>query len=644
MHHITILSFLFITLISYPMTDKTWTGGEDHRWDNPNNWDPPGVPSHLDNVHIPPGSPDCNVENTKVCNNLNNEGNLNIKDNADLECGDMNNSGNINIGKDSKMQFENGSNQDGGNINLDQKGWMKGNGDFTNEDGGNLNMNGYGSEVSIDGYTRNNGNMNFNNSNCKFDADNLDNNGNIQSPSEPEEFYQSYDININCRWNFNNNSQINGGEHGANVNIKAGNLNNNSGGRIEGGNGVDGGNVNITADRVNNRGDIMGGNGAWNGGKVFIETDRYKNFQGSKVKGGDGSGGYVFLIGRRSVEDYGGVVSGGAYSKAGGSVYMFSDSIHISLTSPGDTIISRGYVTKLIGRAIYADSLNHPMSFYQPRIVIATTYDGFIDFSSVTTHWGVFSSYSDSEYVLQSNNRMLPDSAYEVFAFGITPEDTSDADTTANKLALIKELDVTNFVHSYDTSGSADTIYMTLINLGPGTYKLHYSVNSERGWVDPVEDSVILSPFTEIDTFFVTYEIPDLPPDSIYRDILRRKVWVNIGASPQTADTIFSDYYYLYGAQMSRYLSVSDSNFPATAPPINILAAPNPFNSSILIQLRGQESPVDVKIYSISGKIVYVRKNVIGSFSWRPSKDLPAGVYFVSVPKYSIQRKVILVK
>lgn len=87
--------------------DKFWTGDEDNKWNNPNNWSPPGVPGPNDNVHIedkPPSGRFPQIFNDAAeCNNLNidpgaqitiSPGTLNL--NGDLN----NNLGTINSGSD----------------------------------------------------------------------------------------------------------------------------------------------------------------------------------------------------------------------------------------------------------------------------------------------------------------------------------------------------------------------------------------------------------------------------------------------------------------------------------------------------------------------------------------------------------------
>ncbi|GEM_PF-5555970 len=643
MQHLIISSvpFFLAAILITPQTNKTWTGREDNSWSNPNNWDPPGIPMPSDNINIPQGSPECNVDCSGICGNINNHGNLNIEGNSNLDCqGEMNNSGELNIGDGGGLEFETGQNN--GEINVGDKGQLRGRGDFTNQSSGSLNLNGYGAQANIEGYAQNNGDLNFNNTNCKFEARSMDNNGHIQSPESPDEFFKSYDINIDCQGNFNNNSHIDGGQHGASVNIKAGNFNNNSGGFVKGGDGVDGGDVNIKAMRVNNRGRIQGGNGAWNGGKVFIDAERFKDYQGSAIRGGNGAGGNITILGKDALENTGGTISGGSYSKAGGSVLMFSDSLYVSMTGMMDSVISNGFVTQLRGRAIVVDTLNHPMCFYQPRIVIITTYDGFIDFSNVTTHWAVFSSYSDSEYVMISNTRRLPDSSYEVFAFGITPEDTMDADTTINLLATMRASDVIDMSCIYDTSGSADSTYFILTNLSPGRYTLHYQIHSEMGWVTPIHDSVTLSPFEESDPFPVYYNIPSLPPDTAIRDIVHRTVWI-INPATSEIDTVFSDYYYLYGAQSDYYFSVHESPPWIETPDIEVTITPNPFRSSTLIRVNNNEE-FSIKIYDVAGKIIHSQNKVTGTYLWTPPQTLSSGYYFLVIPKYSIHKTLLLVR
>ena len=676
---VLILSFFLVcSLASAEM--KTWTGSEDNSWHNPNNWDPPGVPGPGDDVGIPSGS-NCEInEGDANCNNIMNDGNLSINGGNLNSNGDFVNNGrtevengNANVGGN----MENNSDFNSNNSNVDVGGEvennsrmnlnnsdmhsdrMRNNGDMDMSGGkfetdthfdnyGDMDMS--GGEIEAGGNINNSGNMNISNGDATADG-NFTNNDSLNLDNARAEaggdFNNTSDGNIEMSGRSNiggvndvNNEGNIGGVGNSDVRIYGRNVNNS--GRISG--SPVGGNVAITAlitVENNSGGQIIGGynelaGGA--GGDVIIIANNIRIHQGSDILGGAGQakGGNVKLIGKCQSVIEGGQTKGGRYTSkgVGGSVYIYSDSVYFSFTDTLDSVYSDYCFIK--GNSIVFDTLNHGWSFYQARFVVATTYGGFADFSNLNTTWSIFSSYSDSEYVIFSNDRRLPDSSLQVFAFGITPEDTSDADTTILKEAYMYQ----NEAYIHDTTGVTDSIHFFLRNLCLGAYKLHYRIFSDLSWVTSYEDSVILPPFTDEDSFWVRYTIPTLPEDTIIADTVRQVVWI-FDSATATAETVYENYSLIYGS-LNTSLEVREIKISQKPKKMKIFAHPNPFNSSVEISVAEAAKPVDVEIFDISGKLIHTEKSVVRSFVWKPDKSIPGGIFLISTTKNNCEPQKIL--
>ncbi|MFP4458373.1 MAG: M14 family zinc carboxypeptidase [Candidatus Zixiibacteriota bacterium] len=74
-------------------------------------------------------------------------------------------------------------------------------------------------------------------------------------------------------------------------------------------------------------------------------------------------------------------------------------------------------------------------------------------------------------------------------------------------------------------------------------------------------------------------------------------------------------------------LEISSDNKPKPSS-IGVKAYPNPFNSSVSIELDGQKNAC---IYDLNGKSIHQFDEAIGHINWQPERDLPSGAYILKV-------------
>ncbi len=82
---------------------------------------------------------------------------------------------------------------------------------------------------------------------------------------------------------------------------------------------------------------------------------------------------------------------------------------------------------------------------------------------------------------------------------------------------------------------------------------------------------------------------------------------------------------------------------------ISIKISPNPFNSAVNITIsKPDNSPILLDIFNVDGKLILQNNLSSGtsSFVWNPSKNIPSGIYFISVisGKYHISGRVFLIR
>ena len=594
---------------SYAET-KTWSPiSPGENWNAPENWTPPGIPGSSDNVIIPEGT------------------SCHIPDGADATCGDLTNRGNLYV---------------------QENGKLKANGQISNESSGKFKIEGgpkfASEEVECDGFT-NDGDVEFEN-------------GGI--------YYSDCPAALLVHGLFENNGDVSGSDCGGQVSIKANSITNN--GNIEASLGEDvfivcngiftnnggifggyywfgrGGNVDITCYNLMNNGGIIGGDGNTAGGDVYIVCN-YGDCNNGNIRGGfasssEGAGGQVFLTGnlwtfRGRTQLEGGEYCSGIKEGSTGSVKIYADSIYVAIS---DTFW-RGDDLHFQARAVVFDTLI-PISGWAAMYSFAhfevfTTFDGLVDFTNIHTNNTIMNQvFHDSMYLIYTNDRRDPvEGLANIFAGGLDPwGDTSAADTTLHKYAIMWGEPF--FI--FDTSGISDSFYLFIKNLCLGEYTLNYSVYSSRGWITPVSGTSSLTPFSELDSFLVSYTIPTLPEDTVIVDIVHKVVYYG-------TDTIFHKTFYIYGS-LNTPLDINETDISLIPDEVKILAHPHPFNSSVEISVAGVTKPVDVEIFDISGKLVHIEKNVMKNFVWKPKNHIKTGIYLVKTKPQLQTRKILFIE
>lgn len=338
-----VLSLMAGLAVSQPTV--TWTGAAgDNSWNNPGNWDSGTVPTEADNVNIPAGTPQCNVDVSAHANNLTNNGtigsNLGGTDVAFIHTqGDITSNGTIQTGGDNAHLFAGGTVVNSGSISGDHVEIHASS--VVNQSAGLITTAGGGNGINISAYNS------------------VVNNGTIRPGA--------------C-------TEGGSGQNGVGIQTlyPSGSVTNN--GTIHGGNGqgdgVSGGGVAILSDQVNNSGTIKPGNGGPEGhdGKTEISAKKVNN---TGTIGGS---------------------SGPTLQHELGDLTLVADTIFVS---PGDSIVE-GNNLRLVGRAITVSNLQQYV-FHETSLDFYTTPEGWIDFSGTHCAHCIFGPsasriYSDSVF------------------------------------------------------------------------------------------------------------------------------------------------------------------------------------------------------------------------------------------------------
>jgi hypothetical protein len=224
--HAIVILFLILTATALGET-LWWTGAANSKWDNPNNWDPPQVPTKDDNVQILDNTRPCQISGQVTVHHLENNGTIESYqgDAVFIETqGGFENNGKVSTGDSwlqikSNVNVENSGTITGGKVDIVAKGTFG----ITNGSTGEIKSYGYPAK------------------------------GNISLTAERPDAAVT------------NNGKINAGD---------------------GKGSMDGGNVTIIGATLNNTGQIVAGNGGvlGNDGKVNIYANKVVD-KGSIVSG-----------------------------------------------------------------------------------------------------------------------------------------------------------------------------------------------------------------------------------------------------------------------------------------------------------------------------------------------------------------------
>ena len=498
--YMLIFSILFLIINNAFSVEKTWVGSKSFLFDNPQNWQPAGVPAEGDDVIIPVKSAKCSVDVKEVLiRSITIHGSLFIK-NTNLLTSKFFNEGTVTIEQNSKI------------IKPAKTGI-----EFTN----NGAIKSTDAELSILMGTL---------LPPYYYISKFENNGTIDvkrliikvKEIENKNLIQGLEIIIDDFNSFINSGLIKGNDNTAGT----------------------GGYIYLHGNDLINKGKIIGGKGAekYNGGWLTIKGIGLFSHEGIML-GGDGgknggAGGNIEILGWREFSMTGSIYTGyydggygGNISKNNrlqynsfkmGNLTIISDSIDIF---PGDSIVWAGKI-HLRGQKITFDNLDAPLSQANitgfDGIEMYSSTSGIVDFFNVSTEAAVVSLYGSidiySDIIVESGKGIN-------HICNPNPVRHSADGTVLGGLAFAGS----NYVYAKPL----DSILIVFHNHGTMVRDVQYDVTSSKGWVKPTSKSQRIEPFL----FGKLYVPFTIPPNTDFGVIDFVKVIVSINDKPQ--DTTF---------------------------------------------------------------------------------------------------------
>lgn len=500
--------------------DKIFRGSEDNQWNNPNNWDPPGVPNSSDNVLIPRDATVTAAGGTIECNRLVNNGNINGADNLQVannlfnnSNGEINNVPNIEAGG----VFNNGLIEGRENEALKIKG---------NNDNGGFFNNGIINAPGPDGIV------------------------NLQNPGEElQNFGQIFGGKV-VMLHFRRIVNQEGKEIKAGENVYMyGDVSNlgEIGTDNEVGNQQFGGSVDIKAlntegtGTVENKGTIRGGNGAPNtfGDSVFIESDMLGH-SGTIIPGIRGEGefvydGYTMFWSRMITVDPSTYIHVGESSVSfTGNQVIFqpaSENSYQKFMADQKPIIETDYLSIRGHGLTFRDLPANSFAAGYIRFETADDEDAFIDFSGLK-EGPVFLNSPDQDAELISKKIIAPEIGLEaLFSGGIF--ESIGGGYSSWEMTMVVPPVISN-------QGKTDSMLVFLRNQHERARTFEYKINSEEEWVRAVEaETRMLDPW-ESEGVYVVFDVPS-DVSEIFRDevIIQARIMGNTWQETRNTITAF---------------------------------------------------------------------------------------------------------
>ncbi|MBN2544129.1 hypothetical protein JXI42_14810 [bacterium] len=459
------LCILALAVSSQAQGTKTWTGEHGSNWNNPRNWDPPGVPNASHAVFINRDSPSCTFPDGNVTTN------------------ELYIHGTVNIGN---------------------------------------------CVINTELFT-NNGTINASNSLIIAPADpirgmNFTNNGDISASSALVSIGSTSASTTMHSTTIFNSGSINGSV----VNLIGGTFANSGFGNVNGnsvfitsasfvsnpmmcnirGNSSEtgpGGSVIIRCDQLTNNGTIKGGySGSSAGGmvKVYARKGLFQFSQGKFYSGNGHPDGKV-LIGTQKTTSEGKISCGSsdddksALDAYFGQLAIYSDSI----VTTGDSTVIEADTMKFFARHLLMGEIPSFGSVYADNAMyFFTTREGFLDFPGTFERSafftpGIVEFYSDSV-------KTPPEILDTIFH----PEPVIYPSDSTYSNAGLPEL------HDYLCAGENGTMYFIIQNQCLRREHIDYSVSSAKGWVIAFTDATDEMPPFDFDSFTVEYTVPEGTP------------------------------------------------------------------------------------------------------------------------------------
>lgn len=460
---------LFLMVVGVNMTtaqisEKTWKGTHGSDWNNPNNWDPPGVPGKNHEVDIPEGSPLCHIPDGALSvEAITNWGMLQVG-NIHLNVQAFSNYGTM--GVSSRLLVSQKRNSESGS-------YFTSTGKIAAEN----------AVIHIAANHNYQWPMTFNNS------------GQITAnffSTDVSEFQNNQWSRIDA-----NSIFINASDDILNV----------AGGTIK---AYDGGSIWLKAKELFNRGVVQSGdNKNGRGGSVFVSAKgTIRNNWMGVISGGNGQqrNGDVFLKGK-AVESAG-RISGG--KSGNGSQFQkhstFEEAIFANITitadslfiHPADSTIEADTLT-LRGNYIQLYDFNNYSTIYVDNVVLfQSTVGGIIDFSGVHTQ-GAISGGLNFASIIYCDNIIAPtEGLNHIFDLGV---DVFPAEETV----LGTQVDIWD---QFGVSGTSNAFEVLIQNQSLTSNVINYRISSKKGWLPFMAGSTaMLAPFN-FDSVQVAYSIP----------------------------------------------------------------------------------------------------------------------------------------
>ncbi|MBN2541555.1 hypothetical protein JXI42_01710 [bacterium] len=501
-----IFLFCLIVFLNFVSAETiTWTGsGGDNDWSNPGNWDPPRVPSFLDDVTIPGGSTVQLLDGRHVLiNSMVNNGDVEVEA-PDYRV----------VSFETREDFEN-------------------NGEFTN----NTELHWRGRDFTNNGNFRTNGPLrlfcrNFRNNpaartvivnilwfSVPVNLDQVEivareqaiNFGELWGENSEIENVPGSDIRIECH-EFQNFNLVKTGDGGRNA---------------------DGGDFTVLADIVRNFATIEAGEGGnlGNGGDIeaygkWLVENYGKIFGGNGGYGG--GGGHIRFI--SNYIDNQGTIRGGEDGKKGAAspltlfaeIILTGDTINIH---PEDSLIYANMFFTATGKNITVYDINRASGLYaDARVNFNTAVGGILDFSGVTVPNAIGVDYGD--IWLRSDSIIAPPAGFATI-MSIPPLIVGSDTTIIGGYIGINS--------AIADTGDTDTLELKVKNLSTANKTLVYSVNSALGWVIPATGMFFgVAPFA-LESLNVIFNIP---PDA-YEGQTDTVIAI-LSIDPEFAETTYS--------------------------------------------------------------------------------------------------------
>ncbi len=583
---ILLISFLTLVLqvsVAQQYT-KTWTGAAgDNNYYNDANWDPSGEPGYNDVVVIPSGTSECVIGPTFFgagLSELHNFGELTLN-NVRMEIDKLHNTNQINVNGEATIF----NNSEGGVFN------NQGNIDGSTQD----------SDLNIHQFNQINNSGQLNIDGCQMIGNNINNTGDILAGDNG--------LNITTGSLYNNGTIFTAEDPTSvgSVKIEANTVTNDGIIKTGDSEGMNGGSIEITADKLfNNKGKyIVSGNGETpdKNGKVILNCERIDNK--GIIKAGYSSG-Y-----KDRFETY------------FNEVAMYADSIFME----GDSVKIEADTMRFVFDYMKLSDITEYGSLYADVwIEFLATENGVLDLSEGLGQY-IMSCGNYNGIHFYCNNIIPPAQGMNYICD--VPANVHPADTTIIQASISSE-------YVYDDAGHSGAFYVHLKNLGTGSRAFDYSISSINGWAIETSGSTqTLTPFQK-DSILINYTIPE-------------------GAFSQTDTLTVSLSSGDFSISAQSYIHSNPDSTTAIFEPENstngfVNVFPNPFRESTNISYTLQSKGiVRFEVYNMNGHQVYSNKLGVQSpglkqFGWdahgNQGQKLNSGIYFYKIlsntkPQYS---------